>query len=42
MGEAARTKLQAARVAEGWSQAYLMRIMKALAPQADIRLPSDE
>src|SRR5215212_4536579 len=38
----ARTRLQAARGAEGWSQAYLTRIMKALAPRADIRLPSDD
>jgi tetratricopeptide (TPR) repeat protein len=38
----ARTQLQAARRAEGWSQARLLRIMKALAPQADIRLPGDE
>src|SRR3954452_7531620 len=36
-----RTKLQAARCAEGWSQARLMMLMKAKAPQADLRLPSD-
>src|SRR3954451_17240286 len=36
-----RTKLQAARRAEGWSQARLMMLMKAMAPQANVRLPSD-
>src|SRR4051794_8441756 len=36
-----RTKLQAARRAEGWPQARLMMLMKAMAPQADLRLPSE-
>jgi transcriptional regulator with XRE-family HTH domain len=38
-----RTKLQAARLAEGWSQAYVMRIMRVTATREKIReLPNDQ